>query len=82
MMFHETKLPGVFEIHLESNLSSAGSLRASGSRVGRCRSSPDVTGVGRAGGKLCMKTTYNVHDRPFFVAIVGSDLFRRGVARE
>ena len=82
MMFHETKLPGVFEIHLESKPVERAFFARIWFQSGPQSVVPDVTGVGSPGGKLCTKTAYNVHDRPFFVAIVGSDLFRRGVARE
>jgi hypothetical protein len=64
------------------NLPNAGSLRASGDRAGSCRSSRTIVERDRPSGKLRTKTVGSVNDRPLFVAIAGSDLIQRGVARE
>jgi hypothetical protein len=50
MMFHETKLPGVFEIDLEPV--ERGFFARIWFQSGPLSVVPDVTGVGSPGGKL------------------------------
>jgi hypothetical protein len=51
MIFHETKLPGIFEIHFESKPGGRGSLGALGARAGCCRSSRRIAERDRPGGE-------------------------------